>query len=182
MKKLVLGLVIGMLLGSMGAALAADSPAVQAMFEKFSLKINDKEPVEIQPLTYNGTTYLPVREAAKLLGYEVDYDKATRLIELTNNDQVEPDKATPKTEKPKEVNNVTQTNIGARDLINLLAEKYPDVKDRREIYFDQDNNILGFNGVEYVLTKTEDGKFNTQPLIDKGILNESDFLKVPSAS
>lgn len=79
MKKLIIGLVIGLLIGSMGSVLAA-TDTVQAVFAKFNIKINDNEPIEIQPLTFNGRTYLPVREVGELLGYEVDYDSVTKTI------------------------------------------------------------------------------------------------------
>lgn len=83
MKKLLAGLIVGFMIGATGTALAAND-VVQAKFSKYFLKINDRESVEIEPLVYKGTTYLPVREAAELLGYDVDYEDAARTIILKN--------------------------------------------------------------------------------------------------
>jgi len=107
LKKLIAGLVIGMLIGSFGVAFAAESPTVQAMFEKFSLQINGDKATEIIPLTYEGTTYLPVREAAGLLGYEVDYDKETKTIKLDQS------------QKEKDVSNVNDVVINLDEWVPL---------------------------------------------------------------
>lgn len=81
MKKLLIGLIAGFVLGAAGTAIAADE-TVQAKFAKYFLKINDIGPVEIEPLVYKGTTYLPVREVAELFGYDVNYKADSRTIEL----------------------------------------------------------------------------------------------------
>lgn len=83
MKKLLAGLIVGFMIGATGTALAAND-VVQAKFSRYFLKINDIGPVEIEPLVYKGTTYLPVRQAAELLGYEVTYRADSRTIELTS--------------------------------------------------------------------------------------------------
>lgn len=80
MKRVVLGLVLGLLIGTAGTAFAANSEAVQAVFAKFNLQINNQKAVEIEPLVFDGTTYLPVRTMGELLGFEVDYDDKTRTI------------------------------------------------------------------------------------------------------
>ena len=86
MKKLILGLVIGMMIGSATVALAADDllgTEIKAVFAGFNLKINGTEKVlETTPLVYNGTSYLPVRDMANLVGYDVTYKADSRTIEL----------------------------------------------------------------------------------------------------
>lgn len=86
MKKTVLtltiGILVGLLAGSISGAFAAVSETVEAQFAKFTLIINKGDPVEIEPLTYKGTTYLPIREAANLTGYDLTYKADSRTIEL----------------------------------------------------------------------------------------------------
>ncbi|WP_282936331.1 stalk domain-containing protein [Paenibacillus sp. RC67] len=89
MKKLIIGLTAGMLIGSAATAFASSEDIgkdVQAVCAKFTFKVNGAEkPLETTPLVYEGTAYLPVREVAKLTGYELLYKEDTRTIELTNN-------------------------------------------------------------------------------------------------
>lgn len=80
MKRTIFALAIGMLIGSAATAFAANSEAVQAVFAKFNLQINNQKAVEIEPLVFDGTTYLPVRTLGEILGFEVDYDDKTRTI------------------------------------------------------------------------------------------------------
>lgn len=82
MKKLIFGLAAGLLIGSAGTAIASQTGAVEAVFSKFNLRIDNKEIVQIEPLIYDGTSYLPVREVGELLGYEVDYEDENRMIIL----------------------------------------------------------------------------------------------------
>ncbi|WP_010271338.1 stalk domain-containing protein [Paenibacillus senegalensis] len=82
MKKMIIGLVAGLMIGTAGTALAATTQQVQALFAKFNLSIDGQGLVEIEPLVYDGTSYLPVREVANLLGYDVDYEHSNRLITL----------------------------------------------------------------------------------------------------
>ncbi|MCR8635738.1 copper amine oxidase N-terminal domain-containing protein [Paenibacillus radicis (ex Xue et al. 2023)] len=85
MKKLIIGLSIGMMLGSTATAIAATSETVQATFAKFAFKVNGQEKeLKTAPLVVDGTSYLPVREVAGLLGYDLKYDDTTRTIDLKN--------------------------------------------------------------------------------------------------
>lgn len=84
MKKIVIALALGMLLGSAVTAVAATNETVQAVFSKFAITVNG-QPKELKtdPLVVDGTSYLPVREVANLVGYDVDYEDATRTIILS---------------------------------------------------------------------------------------------------
>jgi hypothetical protein len=83
----IVGLVSGVMLATAASAFAA-SETVQATFERFVLVVNGGEPQEIEPLTYKGTTYLPVRETANRLGYDVTYkaDGKTIILNQTKKD------------------------------------------------------------------------------------------------
>lgn len=82
MKKIVLGFVIGAIL-SFSVNVSATNE-IMAQFASFKFTVNgvDRQ-VENQPIVVNGRSYLPVREIANLLGYDVDYIEATRNIVLT---------------------------------------------------------------------------------------------------
>lgn len=83
MKKLVLGLLVGLMIGSAGTAFAAQNQYVQAVFSKFTLLVNGEyRNLEQDPLVYNGYTYLPVRTVSELLNYELNYNADTKTIIL----------------------------------------------------------------------------------------------------
>lgn len=87
MKKslhIILALCIGLLIGTTGTSLASDT--VQATFQKFNLTINGQNTIEIEPLAYKGTAYLPVRETSTMLGYDVAYEAESRTIVLNSLD------------------------------------------------------------------------------------------------
>lgn len=77
-----------MMLGSSVTALAATDlvgTEIKAVFAKFNLEINGQpKEFETLPLVYNGTSYLPVRDIANLIGYDVTYKADSRTIALSN--------------------------------------------------------------------------------------------------
>ncbi|PZE21509.1 stalk domain-containing protein [Paenibacillus xerothermodurans] len=85
MRRTILALMIGMLLGSVSTAVAAIQGEVTAVFANFVLKINGQaQPLDNAPLVHEGNSFLPVRELADLFGYDVAYDDAARTIELND--------------------------------------------------------------------------------------------------
>lgn len=105
MKRFLLGLIIGLLIGTATTAVAANTDIIQAKFSKFRLQIDGADPVEIDPLVHEGTTYLPVRKAGELLGYDVDYINETRTITFDSKEQ----KPSKTKSDDKDVNEVGQT-------------------------------------------------------------------------
>ncbi|AIQ69522.1 stalk domain-containing protein [Paenibacillus graminis] len=83
MKKAIIGLVAGMLIGSAGMAAAATTPTVQAVLAKFTISIDgQKQTLKNDPLVYKGTTYLPVREVAEMTGYALEFDNSKKFIDF----------------------------------------------------------------------------------------------------
>ncbi|NOU96690.1 hypothetical protein GC093_26230 [Paenibacillus sp. LMG 31456] len=81
MRKMIFALSIGLIIGSATTAVSASTEAVQATIAKFVFKVNSQEKeLKNDPLVVDGTSYLPVREIADLLGYELDYEDTTRTI------------------------------------------------------------------------------------------------------
>jgi len=89
-RMFVAGLIVGALLATAGSALAA-SETVQATVAKFRFLVNGEErELRTDPIVVKGTTYLPVREVANMLGYDVTYRADSKTIEFlgpTNNAQ-----------------------------------------------------------------------------------------------
>ena len=80
--KTIATLALGMMIGSATIAAAAPS-TVQAVLAKFTLSVNGQhQALKNEPLVYNGTTYLPVREVAGLLDADASFDNKTKNIEL----------------------------------------------------------------------------------------------------
>lgn len=97
MKKFISGLVVGLILATTVPAFAATLTATRA---SFNIKLNDKAiQLSTLPVVINGSTYLPLRATADLLGYDVGYVGATRTISLDSRkiveEPVEPPVVTP---------------------------------------------------------------------------------------
>ncbi len=92
MKKVIVALSVGMLIGSSSMAVAATSKKVQATLANFKVIVNGQsKSVTSDQLLYKGNTYLQLREAAKILGYEVNYESSTRSIEFSAKSQSQAD-------------------------------------------------------------------------------------------
>lgn len=84
MKKFILGLVSGFVIAITGTAFA-NGGQVLANIASFNFVVNGQpKQVNTKPLEVNGTSYLPVRELANLLGYDVTFKADTWTIELTS--------------------------------------------------------------------------------------------------
>lgn len=98
-KGLVMGLVLSTLVATLGvSALAAVSSRTIKVEEGFSITINgasftprDANGDKVSVFRYNGTVYAPVRAVCEAAGMDVDYDSATRTVELTTADQLTTD-------------------------------------------------------------------------------------------
>lgn len=88
MKKVLIALSVGLLVGSSSMAVAATSQKVQATLAHFKIIVNGQsKSVASNQLLYKGNTYVQLREAAKILGYEVNYRSANRSIEFSAKSQ-----------------------------------------------------------------------------------------------
>ncbi|RXZ83087.1 copper amine oxidase N-terminal domain-containing protein [Paenibacillaceae bacterium] len=90
MKKVIIALSLGLLIGSATTAVAATDKTVQATIAKFVIKVNGTEKkLKNSPIVVDGTSYLPLREIAGLLDAEVKYDGKTNTISLKTSDPLE---------------------------------------------------------------------------------------------
>lgn len=89
MKKMIIGLTIGMLIGSSAVAVAATSPKVQATLVKYNIMVDgQKKNTSSKQLSYNGTTYIPLREAGSLFGYQASFDGPNKTIRFETKDRL----------------------------------------------------------------------------------------------
>lgn len=158
MKKAIIGLVAGMLIGSAGMAAAATTQTVQAAIAKFTFSVDgQKQTLKNDPLVYKGTTYLPVREVAEMTGYGLEYNNTEKSIDL----------------KSKGGNVLKTTyNITGRTLVELLAKKYPDVSE--DIYLSQTGK-LKIGEKTFDLTFGANQTIDVTPLLESGIITTKDL-------
>lgn len=111
MRKIIAAIVAGFILGAAGTVTAA--PIVQAVFAKFNFVIDGKKvDPGVDPLVYQGTTYLPVRVFSNMLGYDVVYRADSRTIEIWD---AKNEKESREVEKMPNTG-VTENMIGLREL------------------------------------------------------------------
>ena len=174
MKRLILGLVIGMLIGSAATAFAA-SDTVTATITKLRYIVNGEErDVQTEQLVVMGTTYLPVREVANMLGYDVVYRSDSKTVEFYTaqpmQSHIQPkgeDRNVPIVEKT--------TLISGRELVDLLGRKYPELWDTIRL---TNSGELKLGESIYQLPVVDEGNqrlVDVRPLIDAGIIDASDI-------
>lgn len=85
MKSLKVVIVLIVLSILVGGIVKADSieQTVDVMFDYVNLKVNGED-VETSNIVYNGTTYVPLRAAAQLLGKEVGWDQLTNTASIND--------------------------------------------------------------------------------------------------
>jgi hypothetical protein len=168
LKKLILGLVVGMLLGSSTVAFAATNETVSAVFADFILKINGKEQkLDSQILVYNGTSYLPVRDVANLVGYDVTYKADSRTIELNQVTRNQPQ--TQQTQQPSTPAKAPGPDLTGWIDLNSIADKYNvNISVGTETTFTKGETTISF--------KTPSGRENQDEISD--VVVGSNHLKV----
>ena len=84
-------LTLGAVLCFAAGAAAADTlqaitayldPGITITFDGEAKTLTDAKGARVYPITYNGSTYLPVRAVADLAGLEVNWDQATKTVHL----------------------------------------------------------------------------------------------------
>ncbi|MEC0175617.1 stalk domain-containing protein [Paenibacillus favisporus] len=90
MKKLIIGLTVGMLIGSSTVAMAATSSTVKATLVKYKIIANGiPKQVASNQLSYNGNTYVQLRDAGSIFGYNTTYEAASKTIKFIPKDGTE---------------------------------------------------------------------------------------------
>lgn len=164
--KTITTLMLGMALGS--ATLAAAAPAtVKAVIADFKVVVNgETKALSKSPIVVDGTTYLPVREVANLVGADLNYDGANKKIELST-----------KGGNPVMTNPVKEkTSLKGYEIIDLLEKKYPDLKnpvgEKLSLTLD---GMLTFGDKTFTLTHDGDYNYDITPLVENGIITNDDL-------
>ncbi len=84
MKKFITGLVFGLVL-AMSFSVMANSKIVAEYFSPNIVIDGQKQSLKTKPVLINGSTYLPMRELAETLDYNVQYEASSKTIKLTDN-------------------------------------------------------------------------------------------------
>lgn len=184
MKKTVLALALGLTIGSAGTAIAATSETVQAVFAKFNFVVNgESKQLATDPLVVDGTSYLPVREVAALLGFGLEYDADSRTIKLDNGIKTGTGSAGgTTTEKPKGDDSVTTINeewISLRSLKEMhsnISITIPDPKESKMHIVNGETNYIVDVPAEGTAIDTPIGKIK----LENGVilLEKNAVLKV----
>lgn len=157
MKKFIAGLIFGLIIATSVVGLA--NSEITAKFANFNLVIDgETKQLETQPLVYNGTSYLPLRELSNLVGYDVDYQGTIQTIFLTSNKDVktttspnENEKAeTPKKETYKISDEITIGNAK----ITIKSIKY---SERHDTLIAGTGNHFAIVNAEILMTAPSDG-------------------------
>lgn len=85
MKKFTLGLIVGLILATAVPTFADNLIAVTA---EFNIVVNgEAKQLDMSPVLINGSSYLPLRATADLLGYSVAYNGVNRTISMNSKQQ-----------------------------------------------------------------------------------------------
>lgn len=86
-KSMIVGMVIGIVLCS---SVFADVSSIQVLFNNIKvsldgviLEMKDAKGNVVEPLVYNGTTYLPARALCETLGKDIKMNEITNVLEIT---------------------------------------------------------------------------------------------------
>lgn len=94
-KRFLISILLGAMLlcgFALGATSSRDFESISALLAyPITVKYNDAvqtlcnaDGEEVFPISYNGTTYLPVRAISNMLGLDVDWDDATKTVLLSD--------------------------------------------------------------------------------------------------
>lgn len=85
MKKFISGILFGVLL-TFSFPVLANSNEILAKFTNFNFIVNGQQKaIEAKPIVINGYSYLPLKDTALMLGYDITYKADSRTIVLKSN-------------------------------------------------------------------------------------------------
>lgn len=131
LKSFIAGFLAASLISAGTVAFAESSETIQAIFGRVKLVVADK-PVEQETMLHNGTTYVPLRAAAEILGKEVAWDGATNTAYIDEKGKgrtFEQTSITPPTVEP--INTIKIVDLGklntASDIQKSLNDNFSEV-------------------------------------------------------
>ena len=160
---LTLALALAVVFGIMVGANAADTLKTISAYLNYGITVKYNGDVQVlkdangnrvYPISYEGTTYLPVRAVANLLGIEVNWDGATNTVWLgegfipttESNTSGQTNTGRSQTSKPSSGGKSYYGGFSTyEEYINDLHNKYPDIsiEDLKEGFPDQATGQIG---------------------------------------
>jgi internalin A len=125
LKGLILGILSTFILGTILVFSENIKHTIEVVFDSVNLEINGEE-IKVDNILYEGTTYIPIRKVAELLGNEVEWDQKTRtatIKEVINSS--DEDKEPKEKGEKEEVNKATTSkiiNFSEKSLEKLVRE------------------------------------------------------------
>lgn len=116
MKKFISGLVVGIMLMSVTPIMAETQQSINAIFGRVKLVVNNKS-VQQETLLFNGTTYVPLRATAEILGKEVSYDNNSSTAYIDEKGTNRKISSVSSTNNTTPANNITFNDVNVSDLI-----------------------------------------------------------------
>ena len=170
LKKPVIALIIAvsLMVGSVIGAAASGkvqtitallSPDITVKMDGEVRSFQDANGKTVYPIAYNGTTYLPIRAMANLLGLSVDWDQATRTASLNEPngvDLIETLKAYQTSTYCGQYVNKSTTQISGYDVSHYLKLSSERVYRKGDISF----NLMGkYNTLTFKVYSNNEGTF-----------------------
>ncbi|RED54804.1 stalk domain-containing protein [Cohnella lupini] len=148
-RSMVIGIVIGAFAATAGTAFGA--PALEKISAilrpDYVVKVDGKSVnMKNKPLAYDGNTYIPLREAGEIFGYDVGFKAGTITLDQNEKEVIELPNESTETENPTEP---SATNINLNDWVSykLLDEYKVDFKTAISTNPGQTNVTLTYDGV-----------------------------------
>lgn len=130
MKKFIACLLSGVTLMSTATAYGYVEQTITAIFNKVSIFV-DGTIVPSDTLLYNGTTYVPLRSAAEILGKEVSYDAETstayigKVPNFNNTNSIASQEKIPKVKVNEMTHLINDVGNGHLEATYTNKSKYP---------------------------------------------------------
>lgn len=130
MKKYSKGFIMGLLVATllMNVALGETiKKTIEVVYNSVNLSVNDKK-VDVDNILYNGTTYVPIRAVAEMLGKEVGWDQATFTASINDKKVEEANEEETKKEDPKKEEPKTESKPELKSAEFPIFDSNPDFK------------------------------------------------------
>jgi len=127
LRAFIAGIIITIMLLSSVALADNLKQTIEVVFNSINITVNG-EKVEADNILYNGTTYVPLRAVAEMLGKEVEWDGATRTASINDKIVEEAEGIPIKVEEvPYEITILEPNSIGTRYMQATYTNnsKYP---------------------------------------------------------
>jgi len=139
--NLLVGILIGCVITTSSTVYGADTfQSIQVVFNKVNLSVNGQN-VASDNILYNGTTYVPMRTIANMLGKDVGWDSTTNTASINDAGYVE--KSTSETSTNNTKNN--------SDIENMQPVSGYEIYQENGEFFAKDGNGKIYYNVVYIL-------------------------------